>query len=188
VVRHYSSWYLTLLDLTFAPYCSDLITSLVCAKFAIVAVRRNLSVPWIKAFARLRHFELDSDNTMTSNKLAQFSNENYLSLETFRKSGQGVRTPVWFTESNGIVFIYSLASAGKVKRVRNNPTVRIAPCDFRGGLKGTWVDCTATLLDEEAAAEAHVLLTKKYGWMKRIGDLFSRWRKRSRVTIAIRPD
>jgi PPOX class probable F420-dependent enzyme len=125
---------------------------------------------------------------MTTDKLAQFRNENYLSLESFRRSGEAIRTPVWFAESEGLLYIYSLADAGKVKRVRNNPRIRIAPCDLRGGLKGDWVDGIATILDEDGAARAHKLLTKKYGWMKRIGDLFSRWRKRTRVTIAIRPD
>lgn len=123
-----------------------------------------------------------------TDKLVQFRNENYLSLESFRRSGEGIRTPVWFVESDGLIFIYSLANAGKVKRVRNNPKVRIAPCDFRGGVKGSWVDALATILDEESATRAHQLLTKKYGWMKRIGDLFSRLRKRTRVTLAIRPD
>jgi len=124
---------------------------------------------------------------MVANQLANFRNENYLSLESFRKSGEGIRTPVWFAESDGLLYIYSLASAAKVRRVRNNPNVRIAPCDFRGGVTGSWIDGIATILDEQAAARAHVLLTKKYGLMKRIGDLFSRWRKRARVTMAIRP-
>lgn len=120
--------------------------------------------------------------------LTQFADESYLSLESFRRSGEAIRTPVWFAESEGLFFIYSLANAGKVKRVRNNPNVRIAPCDFRGAIKGEWVEGIATILDEEGAARAHKLLTKKYGWMKRIGDIFSRWRKRTRVTIAIRPN
>jgi uncharacterized protein len=124
---------------------------------------------------------------MTLDWLAQFQNENYLSLESFRKNGEGVRTPVWFAESDDLLFVYSLANAGKVKRIRNNPTVRIAPCSFSGEVKGAWIDGISTILDEEAALRAHKLLTKKYGWMKRIGDIFSRWRKTSRVTIAIRP-
>ena len=124
---------------------------------------------------------------MVANKLASFRHEKYLSLESFRKNGEGIRTPVWFAESEGLLYIYSLASAAKVRRVRNNPGVRIAPCDFRGGVTGSWIDATATILDEEGAARAHVLLTKKYGLVKRFGDLFSRWRKRARVTMAIRP-
>lgn len=123
---------------------------------------------------------------MDHNKLYQFRNEEYLSLESFRKNGVGVRTPVWFAESGGLVFIYSLANAGKVRRIRNNPHVRIAPCTFRGAIKGDWVEASATILDEDAAARAHDVLTRKYGWKKRIGDLFSRWRKRTRVAMAIR--
>lgn len=128
---------------------------------------------------------------MSPNKPSQFENEKYISLESFRKNGEGIRTPVWFVESDGLLFIYSLANAAKVRRVRNNPRVRVAPCDMRGAFKdgaGEWVDGTATILDQAAGARAHVLLTRKYGWMKRIGDLFSRWRKRTRVAMAIRLD
>ena len=118
--------------------------------------------------------------------LQQFANQKYLSLESYRKDGRGVSTPVWFAEENGILYIYSLADAGKVKRIRNNPQVRIAPCDFRGGLKGTWVGAMAHILDPSGAEHGHQLLNKKYGLVKRIGDFFSKLRKRERVVIAIR--
>jgi len=32
------------------------------------------------------------------NSLEQFSKMKYLNLETFRKSGQGMQTPVWFVQ------------------------------------------------------------------------------------------
>jgi PPOX class probable F420-dependent enzyme len=118
--------------------------------------------------------------------LQQFTNQKYLSLESYRKDGRGVSTPVWFAEENGILYIYSLADAGKVKRIRNNPQVRIAPCDFRGGLKGTWAGAMAHILDPSGAEHGHQLLNKKYGLAKRIGDFFSKLRKRERVVIAIR--
>ena len=57
-------------------------------------------------------------------------------------------TPVWFAEENGTLYMYSLAHAGKVKRIRNNPKVRIVPCDVRGKLKGEWVETKARILDE----------------------------------------
>lgn len=68
--------------------------------------------------------------------LAQFDGARYLNLETYRRDGRAVRTPLWFAESGGLLYVYSLADAGKVKRMRNNPRVRLAPCDIRGKLKG----------------------------------------------------
>jgi PPOX class probable F420-dependent enzyme len=123
---------------------------------------------------------------MNEPPLKQFANQKYLNLETFRKDGRGVPTPVWFAEENSILYIYSLADAGKVKRIRNNPQVRIAPCDFRGKLKGAWVKGLAHILDPSGAEHGHKLLNRKYGITKRLGDFVSKLRKRQRVVIAIR--
>lgn len=115
----------------------------------------------------------------------QFKDEKYLNLETFRKDGTPVDTPVWFAEERGTFYVYSRADAGKVKRIRNNPHVRIAPCDLRGKLKGNWVEATARIASDEAR-RGHEALNKKYGWLKRTGDFFSRLRKAKQAIIAIR--
>lgn len=122
---------------------------------------------------------------MSNHKLSQFASQNYLNLESYRKTGTPVTTPMWFTEDNGTLYVYSLANAGKVKRIRNNAKVRVVPSDLRGKPKGEWIEAKAQILDERGAELANKLLNKKYGWMKRIGDLFSRLRKREKVVIAI---
>jgi uncharacterized protein len=122
---------------------------------------------------------------MRSDRFSPFVHQKYLNLETYRSTGRPVNTPVWFAEAQGTFYIYSLADAGKVKRIRNNPKVRIVPCDLRGNPKGAWVDAKAQILDAQGAAHGHQLLNEKYGWMKRIGDAFSRLRRRQRVVIAI---
>jgi uncharacterized protein len=122
---------------------------------------------------------------MSTNSFTPFANQKYLNMETYRKTGKPVATPVWFAEENGTLCIYSLANAGKVKRIRNNPQVRIVPCDVRGKPKGEWVEVKARILDERGAALGHRLLNQKYGWMKRIGDAFSQLRQRRRVVIAM---
>lgn len=120
-----------------------------------------------------------------SEAMNQFDGQNYISVESFRKSGAGVATPVWFAEADGRLYIYSLADAGKVKRIRNNPRVRVAPCDMRGGLKGEWVEARARILDGADALRGHGLLDKKYGLLKKVGNIFSSLMKRQRVVIAI---
>jgi PPOX class probable F420-dependent enzyme len=122
---------------------------------------------------------------MSPNSLAAFAHQKYLNLETYRRAGTPVATPVWFAEAQGTLYIYSLTNAGKVKRIRNNPKVRIVPCDVHGHPKGAWTDAQARILDAQGAALGHQLLNQKYGWMKRIGDVFSRLRRRPRVVIAI---
>jgi PPOX class probable F420-dependent enzyme len=125
---------------------------------------------------------------MSGDKLSQFAGEKYLNLETYRKDGTAVATPVWFAEDGGLLYIYSLADAGKVKRIRNNPRVRVAPCDMRGKLKGEWVEARARILQGDEAARGHRLLDEKYGLLKKIGNVFSKLKKRERVVIAIELD
>jgi PPOX class probable F420-dependent enzyme len=122
---------------------------------------------------------------MSTKGLAQFAHQKYLNMETYRKTGRPVATPLWFAEENGTLYIYSLANAGKVKRIRNNSNVRIVPCDFRGKPKGEWVEAKARILDERGAKFGHELLIKKYGWKKRIGDICSKLMQRQRVVIAL---
>jgi uncharacterized protein len=117
--------------------------------------------------------------------IAQFANAKYLNLETFRKSGVGVRTPVWFVPERAVFYIYTLPDAGKTKRIRNNPKVRVAPCDMRGNLRGAWVDARARICEGAEAAHGQDLLRHKYGWMKVVGDFFSRMRGRTQTVIAI---
>jgi uncharacterized protein len=71
-------------------------------------------------------------------KLALFENQQYLNLETFRRNGKGVPTPVWFVEAGGKLYVRTIANSGKIKRIRNNEQTRIAPCDSRGNLLGEW--------------------------------------------------
>ena len=125
---------------------------------------------------------------MSNEKISQFAGQKYLNLETYRKTGNAVATPVWFAEDAGVLYIYSLANAGKVKRIRNHPRVRVMPCDMRGKPKGEWVEARARILDAAGAERAHRLLDKKYGWMKKIGSLYSKLMKRERAAIAIELD
>ncbi len=123
---------------------------------------------------------------MQSPHLTPFATQRYLNLESVKRDGTPVQTPVWFAEDHGVLYIYTLANAGKVKRIRRNPRIRIAPCTMRGTVTGAWVEAEATIVDATTAAHGHALLRHKYGWMKRIGDLFSRIMQRERVVIAIR--
>jgi PPOX class probable F420-dependent enzyme len=120
--------------------------------------------------------------------IAQFTNAKYLNLETFRKTGVGVCTPVWFAQDRDIFYVYTPPDFGKAKRIRNNPKVRVAPCDMRGNLRGAWVDARARICEEPEAAQGQELLRRKYGWLKIVGDFFSRLRGRTQVVIAIHLD
>lgn len=115
-----------------------------------------------------------------------FKNQSYLNLESVKKSGQTVPTPVWFVEQDGALFVRTEVQSGKVKRIRNNAQVRIAPCDMRGGVKGEWVSATAQLVEDEGTpAQVDQMLNKKYGLMKSAFDLMGKINKREYATIKI---
>jgi PPOX class probable F420-dependent enzyme len=120
-----------------------------------------------------------------------FENGKYLSLETYRKSGVAVRTPVWFAASpNDIagpkLYVYSAAAAGKAKRIRRNGRIRIAPCDIRGNVTGGWIDARATIVGAAEFSRAMPLLNSKYWPWKGLLDLFMRFRPGDRrIVIAI---
>jgi PPOX class probable F420-dependent enzyme len=125
---------------------------------------------------------------MSTENTAQFKGQTYLNLETFRKSGLGVRTPVWFVEQDGILYVRTIDGSGKVKRIRRNSQVRVAPCKVDGTLLGEWVDGRARLVDEQTARMVNRLLRRKYGLQKMLFDVMGLVRKRQPATIEIRLD
>src|SRR5688500_20210890 len=99
---------------------------------------------------------------MSEDKLSHLSNFKYINIETFKKNGSGVRTPIWFIIYQDIIYFRTDSKSGKVKRIRNNPHVRIAPCDIRGTLKGTWFDGKANFVDFIESSIVFSMIDKKY--------------------------
>ena len=102
------------------------------------------------------------------------AHQSYLNIETFRKNGLGVKTPIWFVLDCETVYINTGAESGKVKRIHHNGQVNIAPCKMDGQLLGEWIPATARVVEEsEVSKKVNRLLDKKYGLMKNIFGLFS---------------
>ena len=107
------------------------------------------------------------------NQLEQFLDQKYINLETYKKDGTPVRTPVWFMIDNDIVYVITRESTGKVKRLKNNHDVRIVLCSFKGEPKNDWVKGRAQKITGEEAEKAMKLRKKKYGFSARLTGLFS---------------
>lgn len=103
----------------------------------------------------------------------EIQGQKYISLATFRKSGVAVRTPIWFGERDGKLYVMSRGDSGKCKRIRNNPQVRIAPCSIRGKITGPEFNATARILPREDWPAARKLINQKY-WAARIPFLWSK--------------
>lgn len=99
--------------------------------------------------------------------------QKYISLTTFRKTGVGVPTPVWFGEEEGKLYVMTRSDMGKTKRLRNNRQVKVAPCTIRGKVTGPEFDATARLLPPEDFPRARKTLTRKY-WLAKLSAPFSR--------------
>ena len=82
------------------------------------------------------------------------------------------------------LYIYTIENTGKVKRVRNNPRVKIAPCNRTGVVEGEWIEAQAKVVVGEEAARGLKLLTQKY-FLKRIFDLFAVFRPTKREVLVI---
>jgi uncharacterized protein len=119
-------------------------------------------------------------------RLARFAGEKFINLETFRRSGVGVATVVWFVEEGGVLYASAPRHTGKVKRLRNGGRVRIVPCDSRGTPRGDWIDAEAELIEGERAEHFERLLDRKYGLQKKLLDLFGKVKKWRYSVIAVR--
>ncbi len=115
--------------------------------------------------------------------LKQFEKQNYLNIETLRKSGQAVKTPVWFVQDGETFFVWTQANAGKAKRIRNNGAVRVAPCTSSGEVFGEWISAHAQTNEApEAISDLEKLMKKKYGIMFHIFGFLGRLRGGAKYT------
>jgi uncharacterized protein len=105
--------------------------------------------------------------------LNQLAHEKYLSLTTYRRDGSPVSTPVWFVADRGQLLVWTSAGSWKAKRLRRDPRVRIAACDFRGNVHGSAWHGTARFLPADDGPRVQRLLRKKYPVARRLLSWFT---------------
>lgn len=115
----------------------------------------------------------------------QFESKSYLNLETFRKNGESIRTPVWFVQQEKTLYVWTQADSGKVKRIRKNSSVKVTPCKVDGTVIGEWQNAQAQVLDEAETRRVNQLLKKKYGIQKMLFGLMAAFNKTKHVGLAI---
>jgi uncharacterized protein len=119
-----------------------------------------------------------------------FAAERYINLETFKRDGGGVKTPVWAAPLEGALVVFSAGDSFKVKRLRRDSRIRVAACDVRGAVRGEWRDGKGRIV-EDAAEVTRILaaLRKKYGWQMAMADFFAtlagRKSKRAYLSLVI---
>jgi hypothetical protein len=119
----------------------------------------------------IRHPSADSlaDETRTVSGFEHLQGHKYCLLVTYKRSGEGVPTPVWFGLADGKLYVRSEANVAKVKRVRNDPRVRVAPCTVRGKPLGAPAEGRAHLLEQPGeGAKAEAALQANYGLGRKV--------------------
>ena len=115
---------------------------------------------------------------------ATLDREAYISLATFKRNGDAVKTPVWFAGlgdrdgqdvRGGKFYVFTEAKSWKVKRLGRDDRIRVAACNVRGKVHGDWIDGRGRVVDDEETVDsAYRVLQKKYGWQMTLVNLSSR--------------
>jgi PPOX class probable F420-dependent enzyme len=117
-------------------------------------------------YLRIRH--RDAWRVEGGGSLDGLKGHKYCLLVTYRRSGEAVPTPVWFGIEGGRLYVRSGAWAGKLKRIRSNPKVQVAPCDFRGKPLGSAIEAAATIVPSAEEEKAEAALRSNYGLGRRL--------------------
>ena len=107
-------------------------------------------------------------------------------LVTYRRDGRPVHTPVLSTPRGAALIIRTHHTAGKLKRLANNPSVQVAPCDGRGRLLGDPQTGTGTILPEAETALCLDLLHQRHGLVGRGATWLRHARRMRDVFIEVR--
>jgi hypothetical protein len=84
-------------------------------------------------------------------------------LVSYRRDGTPVPTPVWAALADGALYVRSERSSGKVKRLRRDPRLLVAPCTVRGRPLGPPLEASGRVLDGEEEHAAEQALARRYG-------------------------
>ena len=106
--------------------------------------------------------------TSTDSAFAALGDERFLSLTTFRKSGERVSTPVWIGRDGDALIVTTPQASGKVKRLRNSPRVEVRPCNRMGRVKDGVepVASVAEVLTDEGIRERLTGIIRRKYWLE----------------------
>jgi PPOX class probable F420-dependent enzyme len=106
--------------------------------------------------------------TSTDSAFAALGDEWFLSLTTFRKSGERVSTPVWIARDGDALIVTTPQASGKVKRLRNSPRVEVRPCNRMGRVKDGVepVAGVAEVLTNEGIRERLTGIIRRKYWLE----------------------
>ena len=100
--------------------------------------------------------------TASTSALEPFVGQNTVLLTTYRRDGTGVGTPVHIAVDGDRAYIRTWDTAWKLKRIRNNPEVEVAPSTVGGRPTGPAIRARARVLGGAESKYAAEMLARKY--------------------------
>jgi PPOX class probable F420-dependent enzyme len=100
--------------------------------------------------------------------LARFARQKTVLLTTYKRDSNPVATPVSIAVEGSCAYVRSFEKAWKVRRMRNNSAVELAPCTTLGRPTGPAASLQARRLQGEEARPAARLLARKYPLLQRV--------------------
>lgn len=122
----------------------------------------------------------------TSDPFTPLRPHHYIQLTTFKQSGAGAPTPVWFAALDTRLYIVTPQHAARLKRIRNNERVTVAPCTYNRKPVGEALAGRAAILTASEQSRGHRALRQKYGWLYRIFVWFQSVRGIQSSSIEVR--
>lgn len=112
-----------------------------------------------------------------STPAGQISDEEFIQLTTYRRTGAAVPTTVWVVQDGAHLLVTAPAASGKVKRLRHTQRVTMLPCSRRGKVPPGAVAVNGqaqVLTDGQTVARLSHRFATKYTLQYRIAMLVER--------------
>jgi PPOX class probable F420-dependent enzyme len=148
----------------------------------------RVSDGWYWVLDRLRHPDASRVSTGDAGDFGALEGRRHCLVVTFRRSGEQVPTPVWFGIADGKVYFRSEERVAKIKRIRANPRVFVAPCDSRGKPLGLAVRGRARILPPGEETRAEAAIQANFGLGRRLYEAVAMNLGPKGVYVEVTPD
>jgi PPOX class probable F420-dependent enzyme len=126
------------------------------------SVSKKMAALMNRGMDKMRHRGAFDVGTPTGQDFAGFDKTRQIVLVTFKRSGEAMPRPINHGVADGKVYVRTDATTGKIKRIRNNPRVLVAPSGLRGKPKGSAVAGLARILPESEHAHANKVIAANW--------------------------
>jgi PPOX class probable F420-dependent enzyme len=127
-----------------------------------------MSDRWNALLHWVRHPDAQRAAVGAARDFQELAEHRHCLVVSYRRSGEGVPTPVWAGVDGDALYFRSEARAAKIRRIRANPRVLVAPCDMRGRPYGPGVAGNARILPPAEEARAEAAIQARFGIGRRL--------------------